>query len=289
MFPFPELPVVTPDPSPRRRSPVERFGALFILGLLGLVVLVGMIAWFAVGVWSLRQVWRDTYVLHDAGRPLAERIDAAYSLSRSPHVNQRQFLEMSLRKSLPDLARYVLAESLTAEAVSADPRGYALMVARSEGWPDWLRLLLLRPLAYEAGTGLSLPGEPLTELRRHPDPIVSLWATYTQAVAGHGDPEAAEALAREAAGSGPLPELARLLLEAQRSTEPTRSEALDRATVWLHRHHPGAERTWRGWEVRAGHLIPKPALELHHLSTPPGRPAGAATPDESPLGKERRR
>ena len=57
------------------------------------------------------------------------------------------------------------------------------MVAKSEGWPDWLRLLMIRPMAYGVGEGLPdrlgaarpAPGE-------NPDPAIALWATYTRAV-----------------------------------------------------------------------------------------------------------
>ena len=176
--PFPSLPIVTPDPP--RRSAVEKYGSMYLLGLAGLVVVVGLVSWFAIGVWSLRAVWSDIYILHDESRPIAERVQAAYALSRDPRVTPPQRWEMCLRKPLPELARYVLAESLTAEIVRADPRHYSLMVARSPGWPDWLRLLLVRPLAYGAAEGLASPREPLVELGRHHDPAIRLWADFAR-------------------------------------------------------------------------------------------------------------
>ena len=51
---------------------------------------------------------------------------------------------MSLERDLPNLARYVLAEAVSTDAVAHDPWSYAFTVARSPDWqPDWLRLLLL--------------------------------------------------------------------------------------------------------------------------------------------------
>src|SRR4051812_49819420 len=60
--PFPSLPIVTPDPP--RRSTVEKYGGIYFLGLAGLVVVVGLVSWFAAGVWSLRAVWSGIYILH---------------------------------------------------------------------------------------------------------------------------------------------------------------------------------------------------------------------------------
>ncbi len=134
-----DLPIITPDPP--RRSQAQKFGGLFYLGIGGLAVLVLLIGWFGWGVWSLRHVWTRVYILNDAGRPEPERIDAALALSRDPDANQRQLWDLALSRVPPPLARYLLAEALTSEAIQADPSGYALAVARSEGWPDWLEAL----------------------------------------------------------------------------------------------------------------------------------------------------
>ncbi len=166
---FPILPIVTPDPPPRSRSQAERFGALFYLGVVGLIVLLTLVGWFGWSVWTLRSIWWNVYVLHDPKRPDADRNAAAYAFSHDPAVNQRQLWDVALRKDLPPLARYVVAEGLTDEAAAADPKGYGLAVVRSEGWPDWLRLLLLRPLAYRAAAGHPLPREALAELRQTRD------------------------------------------------------------------------------------------------------------------------
>ncbi len=260
--PYPPLPIVTPDPP--RRSAVEKYGGMYLLGLGGLVVGVGLVCWFAVGVWSLSAVWSNMYTLHDETRPTPERVQAAYALARDPRVTPPQRWEMCLRKPLPELARYVLAESLTAEIVRGDPRHYSLMVARSPGWPDWLRLLLVRPLAYGAAEGLAGPREPLLELGRHDDPAIRLWADFARSASPDvaGDPSAGKELERTATGDGPDRELAVLLREALRAEGEERARLLDRATLWLRDHHPESARLWEAWEVRGGRLAPKPASEL---------------------------
>src|SRR5262245_58073951 len=119
-----DLPIVTPDPP--RRSQAERYGGLFALGIAGLLVLIALVGWFGWSAWSLREVWWNVYLLNDPGRSEADRIAAAVALSRDPRVSQRQRMDLCLSRTPPDLARYLLAESLTSEAIAADPRGYAL-------------------------------------------------------------------------------------------------------------------------------------------------------------------
>jgi hypothetical protein len=272
---WPSLPVIRVEAP--RKTQAEKYGGLYYLGIAGLFVLVGLIGWFAYGAWSLRDVGTWIYVLHDRSRPEAERIQAAYALSRDPRVNQRQLWDMCVRDGgLPPLARYLIAEALTAEAASADPRGYALTVARSEGWPDWLRLLLLRPLAYRAAGGGTIAPGPLDELRGHPDPIIGLWSAFAQAASrDEGDP-ARQDLGRAAEAEGPDRELAGILLEALEAQGTRRIPLLDRATLWVRRHHPGAARLWAGWEVRGDRLVARPAPDL--LDAPPGPPGTTSSP-----------
>src|SRR5919112_355497 len=112
---WPSLPVIRVDTP--RKTQAEKYGGLYYLGIAGLFVLVGLIGWFAYGVWSLRDVGARIYVLHDRRRPEAERIQAAGALARDPRVNQRQLWDMCVREQgLPPLARYLIAEALTAEA-----------------------------------------------------------------------------------------------------------------------------------------------------------------------------
>lgn len=288
--PYPSLPIVTPDPPPR--SAVEKYGSMYVLGLAGLVVVMGLVSWFALGVWSLRAVWSDIYTLHDESRPTPERVQAAFALSRDRRVTPPQRWEMCLRKPLPELARYVLAESLTAEIVRADPRHYCLMVARSPGWPDWLRLLLVRPLAYGAAEGLASPRDPLVELGRHHDPAIRLWADFARSASpdAANDPAPGNELERTATNDGPNRELAVLLRQALRVDGAERARLLDRATLWLREGHPDSARLWDTWEARGDRLAPKPASEL----LPEGSKAGVnrdAVPNSPKFepGKERRR
>jgi hypothetical protein len=165
------------------------------------------------------------------------------------------------------MARYVLAEALTAEAMSADPRGYALAVARSEGWPGWLRLLLTRPLAYGADRVRAIPREALEPLRAGSDPMVALWATYAEAASGAGDAGAAAALAREAERPSPHRTLAALLLDALRTRGPQRGPILDRATLWLRTNHPESARIWARWAIEGDRLVPARS-RLEHAGGP---------------------
>jgi hypothetical protein len=277
-FAFPPLLIVTPD-SPRRTER-EKYGGLFYLGLLGLITILALVGWFAYGVWSMRHVWRAIYVLHDEHHSEAERIEVAYTLGRDPRLNQRQLWEMSLRKPLPSLARYALAEALTAEATSADPRGYALTVARSPGWPDWLRVLLLRPMAYAAARGVAFPRAPLDELRRHPDPVVGLWAAFVLAEVDCQAADPRRDLERVCAEEGPNHELACLLLDALRvEVSSARIRLLDQATLWLRTHHAPSARLWEGWAVEGPRLVPRPAPKLpRDPSEPSGMPSRSPFP-----------
>jgi hypothetical protein len=258
---FPALPIVTPaeqeqDQTRRRaRSGRDPYGGLLYLGLAGLVVVAALVGWFGWSAWSLRSVWRNVYVLHDPSRSEAERVDAAYALAHDPRVNQRQYWDTCLRRPLPPLARYVLAEALTAEAVEADPRGYALAVARSTGWPVWLRLLLARPLAYAAAQGVPIPAGPLQELRaKNYDPAINLWTDFALAVSRPPDSDAVAELARVAASDAPAHTLARVFHEALRAEGTERIRRLDEATLWLRTHHPEAAKVWSGWRVESDHL-----------------------------------
>ncbi len=259
---FPDLPILNPNevpapPTAPARSQREKYGALFYLGIAGIVLLLALIGWFGHGVWSNRDIWADVYAVNDAKRPEGDRLDAALRLARNPRLDDGPRMEMALRKDLPDLARYLLAESVSTDLVAHDPRSYALTVARSEGWPDWLRLLLARRLAYGAGRGYDVSREALGELRGHSDPMIGLWATYSSAVLPRSGPDPALTadLEKAARAQGPTGELARRLLEALRATGEERERRLDEATEWLRRHHPEAAEIWRGREVRDQNVV----------------------------------
>ena len=228
----PSLPIVTPDPPPRQRSTFETYGTFFYVAIAGLVVMLGLIGWFTQAAWSMRGVWSNVYLVNDAHRPDDERIRAAEALAADPRVTQAQRYDLALSRVPPDRARYALAETLTAEVVQGDPRGYVISVARSEGWPDWLRLLLARPISYAAGSGVDVPEGPLRELEKNGDPFVALWATYALAVMGK--PDAVQALEK---GNGAF---ADFLRQARQAHQPDRDAILDRATRWLRTGHPSA-------------------------------------------------
>ena len=139
---FPKLPILGSVAVPPPRKERDKYGGLYYLGIGGLVLLVVMVGWFGYRVWQLRGVWAKIYALHDANRSDEERVESAVSLSHDPRVTDRQLMEICLRRDLPERARYVLAEAVSTEAVAADPRAFALTVALSQDWPDWLRLVL---------------------------------------------------------------------------------------------------------------------------------------------------
>jgi hypothetical protein len=255
MNPFPELPIVTPDPP--RKSQAEKYGGLLYLGAGGLLVLVAMIGWFGYGVWSMRDVWSDVYVLNDPKRPELDRVNAGWRLARNPNVTQRQRWDLAISKVPPDLARYLLAESLTSEAISADSRTYGLAIARSTGWPRWLRLLLVRPLAYGAAEGAAPDLGPIREMRKDADSNVALWAEFCLAVSGESgeSAEAKSSLSSTASFGDPERSMAHDLLQAANSVQPARNEALDRATARLRSSDESAAGVWKGWEETPSGIV----------------------------------
>ncbi len=251
---FPDLPIVTPDPP--RATLAEKYGALYYLGIAGLVISLLLVVMFGFGLWATRDLWVAVYVVNDARKSEANRDRAAWLVAHHPASNDRQKIDLAFRKDLPDLARYILAESLTSESIRTDPKGYALMVAKSEGWPPWLRLVLMRPMAHGVGEGYRIAWEPLDELRRNPDPAIKLWATYIRAVMPPGDPRIGQLLQDEANREGPFRPLANLLVEASKAEGDARVEKLNEATAWLRANHPAVAPLWRGWTVRDGQIEP---------------------------------
>lgn len=273
--PFPELPIVTPDPP--RMTLREKYGNLYYLSIAGLAISVTLVSLFAFGLWATRDYWYAIYVMDDPERPEAERIEAAWVVARHPASNEVHRVDFALRKDLPPLARYVIAERITSEAIRSDPKGYAEKVARSEGWPDWLRLLLVRPMAYGVGEGYRIAWEPLDLLRQNSDPAIALWATYTRAVMAPGDALALGSLEAEARKPGPNQALAVLLKAAARADGETRVGKLDEATLWLRTHHPEAAKFWNGWTEKDGRLISTaPAGSTRPINGAAGRPPGGS-------------
>lgn len=257
---FPSLPIVTPNPP--RLGRAEKYGGLFYLGVGGLLVLAALVGWFSVNLWLLRDVWTNIYILHDPGRPEARRIQAAYALSRDPSTTDRQRWDVALRTELPELARYLVAESLGPGIVADDPRGHPLAVARSPDWPGWLRALAARPIALAAADGTAVPTEPLEELRNHADPMIGLWAAFAEAVSPQPVDAAVKQLDETARSPGPARELAVLLQAARSASGDDRRSLLAQAALWLRSHHPEAIRIWNRWEIQGDALVnptPTPA------------------------------
>jgi hypothetical protein len=128
-------------------------------------------------------------------------------------------------------------------------------VALSPDWPDWLRLVLARPLAYATTKGHDVSRELLGELCRQNDPVIRLWALYALAVESRPDPQTVVEIEQVARAEGPNRELAQLLLSAVRADEAGRLAFLDQATVWVRTHHPDARRVWWGWTVQDQRMV----------------------------------
>ena len=256
-FQFPKLPILSPAeiPPPPRLSQREKYGGLFYVGIAGLVLLCLMVGWFAYGFWSLRDVWEDVYVLHNPKRSEWDRVQAAFRLTHDPRVNDGQRMEICLRRDVPDLARYLLAEAISTDAVASDPRSFSLAVARSSDWPDWLRLLLARRVTYGAAREYAIPHQALDELAGHADPMIGLWAKSALILlAPSSDPKPAAALEQASHLPGPAGELAVLLLKAVQSPAAEREPRLDDVTVWMRTNHPHAAKIWQGWHEVNGRL-----------------------------------
>lgn len=261
MPPQSDLPIVgntSPEPF-EQRTEVQKYGTLYYLGIAGLVALIAMVVWFGASVWSLRSIWKEIYIVHDRQKTETERIEAAFRLSQDSRLTSRQAWDIAMRRDVPDLARYLLAESIGTDLVAADPKAYALAVAHSKGWPGWLRLLTLRPLAIGAGRGFAIPPEALDDLRSDSQGATSLWASYARAALARSQGNRHRASEAELRGAlddeddGPL---ARLLWTALNEPDGSRrDESLREATLWLRDNDPDAVRVWRGWTVRDTRLM----------------------------------
>jgi hypothetical protein len=262
---LPILPSVPPPglPPPRvsARTDAQKYGALFWAGLVGLVAVVAMVGWFGIGIYRMSDVLGLTYTLHDPKEPEPMRVQAAYAIARSGRATDRQLWDMAIRTTNPPLARYVLAEALTADAVRADVRGYSLAVARSPGWPGWFRWLIFRPMALRAGEGVQPSAELVAEIRDAlPEGAARLWVAFF-VLAGGSDDHALGEWAREAMKHAKADDALRPLAvqfdDLLRQKDPGRRRIqLERATHWMRHNEPQCEALWRGWEIRDGRLGP---------------------------------
>jgi hypothetical protein len=251
---FPQLPIITIDP-PERLSQRAKYGGLFYLGIGGLVVVILLVGKFALEAWSLRDVWWNVYVLHDSKRPEAERIRAAYALSRDSRVDAQQRWDIALRRPLPPLARYLIAESLPSTLAKPEPDVFAKVVANSDGWPEWLRLLGVRAMGVAASEGTMFPAETLDVLAAGPDPLMDCWIDYIRSVTPEGDPAATARLRALAEGDSLIAGSARELAAAISAGSLERSTHLETATRRIRLDSPEAARLWDGWTERDGNLV----------------------------------
>lgn len=259
----PLLPILAPDQP--RKSTAEKYGGLLYLGVAGLIALALLIGLFGYGVWSMRSIWADVYALNDARRSEPDRINAAWRLSRDERVTDRQRWDLAMNRGLPPLARYLLAEGLTAEATEADPRAYALALARSKGWPPWLRPLIMRPIVYAASVGRPIDRESLRELQGDQDGIVGLLAALART--WDDDPAiAADGQRHLDVSSSTLQQPLRGFAATLRTTsllhQPKLRESLDATSAWLRDHGCGAAELWSGWQETATGMARKAAPEL---------------------------
>ncbi len=280
-----DLPIISaPDPF-ERRTTAQKYGSAYYLGIAGLAIVVALVTWFATSVYKLRAVWRDVYVLHDETRSNPDRIQAAWRLAHNPEVTPTQVWEMALRKPVPTLARYILAESLDERIVKSDPRGYALSVAYSKDWPDWLRLLAARPLLEAASDHIPLPEEPIHTLQAASDPVLAAWATATEVLRDGTTPEQKKkALIRLKSVKKTEPRLQSLIIALEDVIRLSADEdhlkrlgAIDGATIWLRSNDSSAREVWQGWSVDGEELKQIAAPELP-LKVDPSNPRVEATP-----------
>lgn len=271
-----DLPIISaPDPF-ERRTTAQKYGSAYYLGILGLIVVVALLTWFAMNVWVRWPLWRDVYILHDEQRPENDRIQATWRLAHNRDVDPSQTWGLALRKPLPTLARYVLAESLDSAVVRRDSRGFALAAAYSKDWPDWLRLLAVRPLLQAASEGITLPADAIHTLQNHPDPVIVAWATATEALRADATPGEKKAAMRRletlSKDDAPLRPLIIVLKDVIRlSSEDERLDrlaAIDGATDWIRAHDRSAREVWQGWSVEGGELVENTAPELPHKTKP---------------------
>jgi|GEM_PF-1295206 len=266
---LPELPVlgavsaapISPSSLPSSRTAREKYGVLFWLGSAGLMGVILWVGWFAWNVWSMRDVWRDVFVLFDERSALVERIQAGDRLANDPRVTPAQIWEFVFRKELPTLARWRLAERLGAEAVRGDPRGFALATARSPNWPDWLRAQFARALAEAAVQGVTLSEVGLEEMTDHPDPVTRAF-TLVALATRRGADATAQANARDQLHrlAADQPFLTRfvdcLRIVLEQPDRDRRLQALEDAKLWMRRGHPDFASIWEGWNMGVSGLEP---------------------------------
>ncbi len=181
--PFPKLTILndtTPPPPAPRLSNSEKYGSLYWMGISGLIASILLVGWFGTNLWLMRNLWQAIFVLHSADYPEAQRIEAAEKLIADQRMESAQIQPMIFRKSIPEKARYLLAEHLD-KALSAQDAGEMLKLITTTGPtspPNWLRGHLTRLAATSLRADSSFPASSFEKLLTDSDPIVADWAAF---------------------------------------------------------------------------------------------------------------
>jgi hypothetical protein len=112
--------------------------------------------------------------------PVAQRLEAAAFLAKDPRVEPSQIQPMIFRKTLPDKARYMLAERLD-QAVSLKDAAQMLKLLGATGPsspPNWLRGHLARLAAVTIRADGRFPKGLFEQLMIDEDPVVANWAAF---------------------------------------------------------------------------------------------------------------
>jgi hypothetical protein len=181
--PFPKLTILPdspPPPAQPRLTTAQKYGSLYWLGISGLVFSIGLVGWFAWSLVAMRQVWQAVYVLHDTEASAPDREAAVFVLLTDPRVQAQQIQPMLFRPTLPDKARYLLAESLDKAVSATDARQMLRLLATSNAAspPNWLRSHLARLAAVTIPKDAKFPADSFRQLLDDSDPIVADWAAF---------------------------------------------------------------------------------------------------------------
>jgi hypothetical protein len=231
---FPKLTILpdTPAPAQPRLSNSEKYGSLYWLGISGLVVSILLVGWFTWNLVAMRQVWRAVYVLHDTSGSTESRLAAVETLLNDPRVQPSQVQPMIFRPTLPDKARYLLAESLEKALSPVEARQMLGLLASNNATapPNWLRGQLARLAAVTIPAGRNYPAESFRKLMGDDDAVVADWAAYALAVNGEpADAQTAnERLTKRAAEGSPL---ANALVDAAKAADKSAAFALARRAM----------------------------------------------------------
>lgn len=232
---FPQLTILNdlPQPAQPRLSTAQKYGSLFWLGISGLVVSLLLVGWFTIQLWTMRDVWRAIYTLHEVSLPVDQRLAAAEVLIKDPRVEPSQLQPMIFRPTLPDKARYLIAEKMDKAVTTQDAAAMLKMLAGTgpNSPPNWLRGHLARLAAVTIRQDNRFPAKAFEQLAADDDPVVSAWAAW--ALANSHDPAVKEmGLKKLNDKTAILPDLVAQLQNAVKSADPgSRATALYDAKI----------------------------------------------------------